>query len=100
VLPRLMHYQREHKREKLLQYAERVWGLSRYDEDGAIDLAIEKTEQFFRDMGIKTKLSEHNIDEQVADNVASKLEQNGFTKLGEHQNISPDDARKIVAASM
>lgn len=100
VLPRVMHYQKEHKREKLLQYAERVWGLSRYDEDGAIDLAIEKTEQFFRDMGIKTKLSEHGIGSDVAENVASKLEENGFTKLGEHQNISPDDARKIVAASM
>ncbi|TRY29444.1 iron-containing alcohol dehydrogenase [Aliiglaciecola sp. M165] len=100
VLPRVMHYQKEHKREKLLQYAERVWGLSRYDEEGAIDLAIEKTEQFFRDMGIKTKLSEYDISSEVANEVARKLEENGFTRLGEHQNISPDDARKIVAACM
>lgn len=100
ILPSVMRYQKEHKREKLLQYAERVWGLSRYDEDGAIDLAIEKTEQFFRDMGIKTKLSEYDINEQVADEVATRLTENGFTKLGERQNISPDDARKIVSASL
>lgn len=100
ILPRVMHYQKEHKREKLLQYAQRVWDLSLYDEEGAIDLAIEKTEQFFRDMGIKTKLSEHNIDVNVADEVAARLQQNGFTKLGEQQNITPDDARKIVKYSM
>ncbi|GAC14061.1 iron-containing alcohol dehydrogenase [Aliiglaciecola lipolytica] len=99
ILPRVMQYQKEHKREKLLQYAERVWGLSRYDEEGAMDLAIEKTEQFFRDMGIKTKLSEHNIEADVADKIASRLEQAGMTKLGERQNITPKDVKQIVSAS-
>ncbi|GAB2709709.1 iron-containing alcohol dehydrogenase [Aliiglaciecola aliphaticivorans] len=100
ILPRVMHYQREHKREKLLQYAERVWGLSRYDEEGAINLVIEKTEQFFRDMGIKTTLSEYNIDANVADEVASRLEKTGATKIGERQNISPEDVKNIVSASL
>ncbi|MDO6695777.1 iron-containing alcohol dehydrogenase [Aliiglaciecola sp. 3_MG-2023] len=100
ILPRVMHYQREHKREKLLQYAERVWGLSRYDEEGAINLVIEKTEQFFRDMGIKTTLSEYNIDANVADEVASRLEKAGATKIGERQNISPEDVKNIVSASL
>ncbi|MEP4891116.1 MAG: iron-containing alcohol dehydrogenase [Aliiglaciecola sp.] len=100
ILPRVMHYQREHKREKLLQYAERVWGLSRYDEEGAINLVIEKTEQFFRDMGIKTTLSEYNIDSDVADKVASRLEKAGMTKIGERQNITPEDVKNIVSASV
>ncbi|GAA6185718.1 MULTISPECIES: iron-containing alcohol dehydrogenase [Alteromonadaceae] len=100
ILPRVMQHQREHKREKLLQYAERVWGLSRYDEEGAINLVIEKTEQFFRDMGIKTTLSEYDIDSDVADKVASRLEKAGKTKIGERQNITPEDVRKIVAASL
>ncbi|MFA3789717.1 iron-containing alcohol dehydrogenase [Aliiglaciecola sp. SL4] len=100
ILPRVMQYQREHKREKLLQYAERVWGLSRYDEEGAINLVIEKTEQFFRDMGIKTTLSEYNIDSDVADKVASRLEKAGMTKIGERQNITPEDVKNIVSASV
>ncbi|WJG08342.1 iron-containing alcohol dehydrogenase [Aliiglaciecola sp. LCG003] len=100
ILPRVMHHQKEHKREKLLQYAERVWGLSRYDEESAINLAIEKTEQFFQQMGIKTKLSEYGIAPDVADNVARRLQENGFIKLGEHQNITPTEAREIVAASV
>ncbi|GAA0857680.1 iron-containing alcohol dehydrogenase [Aliiglaciecola litoralis] len=100
ILPSVMQYQRQHKREKLLQYAQRVWGLSLYDEEGAIDLAIEKTAQFFRDMGIKTSLSDYGIEPSVADEVAARLQKNGFTQLGEKQNISPEDARKIVAASV
>lgn len=100
ILPRLMHHQRQQKREKLLQYAERVWGLSRYDEDSAIDLAIEKTELFFREMGINTRLSEHNIDESVAQKVHDKLVDNGFMKMGEHQDITPEHARNIVMGSL
>lgn len=100
VLPRVMHAQREQKRGKLLQYAERVWGLSRYDEDSAIDLAIEKTEQFFRTMGIKTRLAEHDIADDVAEKVSDRLQDNGFVALGEHRDITPDHARDIVMASM
>lgn len=100
ILPRLMDYQRKYKHEKLLQYAERVWGLSCYDEQAAIDLAIEKTEQFFRQMSIKTKLSEHGIDDSAAEQVKQKLVENGFVALGEKQNIKPEDAKNIVMACM
>lgn len=100
ILPRVMYHQREQKREKLLQYAERVWGLSRYDEDSAIDLAIEKTELFFRNLGMKTRLSEHGIGKGVADEMARKLTENGFEKLGEHQDITPAEAHSIVTASL
>lgn len=100
ILPRVMHHQKEQKRQKLLQYAERVWGLSTYNEDNAIELAIEKTEQFFQEMGIPTRLSEHNIDEGVAQQVEEKLTANGYVKLGEHQDITPQHAREIVMASM
>lgn len=100
ILPRVLHHQKQQKREKLLQYAERVWGLSRYDEEGAIDLAIEKTEQFFIDMGIKTRLSEYQIDQSIGDEVMNKLIENGYVRLGEHQNITPEQAKDIVLASM
>ena len=100
ILPRVMHHQREQKREKLLQYAERVWGLSRYDEDSAIELAIEKTEQFFQEMGINTRLAQYDIAPSVADHVSEKLVENGFKALGEHQDITPEHAREIVLASM
>ena len=100
ILPRVLHHQKAQKRDKLLQYAQRVWGLSIYDEDSAIELAIEKTELFFQQMGIATRLSEHGIDDSVAEKVSENLVQNGYLKLGEHQDITPQHAREIVMASM
>ena len=52
VLPSLLEVQRQHKREKLLQYAARVWSLSMADETLAIEQAIEKTAAFFRAVGL------------------------------------------------
>lgn len=100
ILPRVLHHQKQQKREKLLQFAERVWGLSRYDEEGAIDLAIEKTEQFFIDMGINTHLSDYNIEPDVGDKVMQKLIDNGYLKLGERQDVTPQLAKDIVLQSM
>ena len=52
VMPGVMHHQRGRKRKKLLQYAERVWGLTGGDEEARIDQAIAKTEEFFRSLGV------------------------------------------------
>ena len=100
ILPRVMAHQKYAKKEKLLQYAQRVWGLSPYDEEATLDLVIEKTEQFFRQMGMLTRLSEYNIDDSVAIAVEQNLQANGFTALGERKVISPQDARDIVFASL
>lgn len=100
ILPRVLQHQRNKKHEKLLQYATRVWGIDTTNPDKAIDDAIAKTEAFFRQLGISTKLSEHNIEQNVAQNVHDKLIENGYTKLGEHQDITPNEAKEIVLASM
>jgi NADP-dependent alcohol dehydrogenase len=44
VLPAMLRIRRLDKRAKLLQYAERVWGLCDGDEDARIDGAIARTE--------------------------------------------------------
>lgn len=48
--------QKEQKKAKLLQYAERVWGLHAGD-DSRVMAAIENTRQFFEKMGVPTRLS-------------------------------------------
>ena len=47
VLPNLLDVRRDVKRAKLLQYADRVWGLRTGDEDARIDQAIAQTRAFF-----------------------------------------------------
>jgi NADP-dependent alcohol dehydrogenase len=100
VLPGLWRRCREEKRGKLLQYANRIWGLSAGSEDERIDAAIASTEAFFESLGVPTTLAAYGIPkpEQAAQKIAARLEAHGFTKLGEHGSITPAIAAEIVAA--
>ena len=61
VLPPMLRLRRESKRAKLLQYAERVWQLAAGSEDERIDQAIQKTQDFFEHLGVKTHLSAYGV---------------------------------------
>ncbi|MDN4500793.1 iron-containing alcohol dehydrogenase [Alteromonadaceae bacterium BrNp21-10] len=100
VLPQMLRHQRKVKRGKLLQFAERVWHLDISDEEAAIDKAIDSTEAFFRQMGMKTKLTEHNIDDSVIRLVPRKLMENGIMQLGENADMTPKDAEIVIRAAM
>lgn len=95
VLPGTMRVMREQKRGKLLQYAERVFGLNEGSEDQRIDEAIDRTEQFFRSLGLATRLSDAGIPESSADVIRERFDKAG-TKLGENGNIDGEVARKIL----
>jgi len=90
-------YNFETKKEKLAQYAERVWNISNGTLDEKAKAGIQKTSEFFQSIGINTRLSEYTEEYQgTASIVASKLEERGMVKLGEHKAITPSDVEKIV----
>ena len=91
---------REQKKEKLLQYAERVWHIQEGDDDSRIDRAIEKTEEFFHSLNMPTKLSDYNIGEDIIDTVIAGLEKHGMTKLSERQDVTLDVSRKILQSAL
>jgi NADP-dependent alcohol dehydrogenase len=99
VLPAVMQYKQDKKREKLLQYGERVFNITSGPEDKRIQLAIEKTRLFFESLGIKTHLSEYGIDETAIEPILKNLERSGGIALGEHSDITLEDSRKILALS-
>jgi len=97
VLPRAYEVRFEQKKEKLAQYAERVWGITSGSIEEKAKIAIEKTEEFYKSLGIETKLSQYTSDyEGFGDKVAKSLEKHGMVKLGEHQDVTPELAGKIV----
>lgn len=96
VSPGLLRHQKQRKRAKLLQLADRVWGLREGGEDARIEQAIDRTEAFFRSLGVKTRLSEYSIPEEAVDLVASRLAKRRM-KLGEHQDLSENDIKEILA---
>ncbi len=100
VLPGVMKVCKEAKREKLLQYAERIWNISDGDEDSRINRAIELTEQFFETMQVPTRLSQVDLGADDIDLLIEKLRQHGMLKLGEHGDVTPDVSRAILTAAL
>lgn len=101
ILPSIMAYKRKHKAEKLVQYAERVWGVdAKLSDVEKVDLAIEKTRLFFEKMGNPTKLSAYNLGAEKFDDIIANLASNGMVALGEHQDITLEDSRQILTMSI
>jgi NADP-dependent alcohol dehydrogenase len=95
VQPSLWRVMREEKKAKLLQYGERVWNITTGSDDEKVEAAIVKTENFYRSVGIKTKLSEYGIGSESINSIVERFEQRGW-KLGENGTITPDKVREIL----
>ncbi len=100
ILPAVMRYRQSEKRQKLLQYAERVLSINSGRSEKVIDSAIEKTEQFFQQMGLPIRLSEVNITEKNLDEILTSLESHGMTALGERGDISIKQSREILKLAL
>ena len=100
VLPSLLAAQRDAKRQKLLQYAARIWGLTEGDEQRRIDSAIACTRDFFESLGMKTRLGDYGIGSEALDALVAKLDQHGRYPLGERQDITLERSRAILAAAI
>ncbi|HRE53995.1 MAG TPA: iron-containing alcohol dehydrogenase [Candidatus Competibacter sp.] len=100
VLPSMLAVKRDKKREKLLQYAARVWNLTDGDEDGRIDAAIAKTRDFFERMGVRTYLRDYGIAADAVPALVSQLERHKLTKLGEHGDVDLAASRKVLELSV
>lgn len=86
---------RKQKYGKILQYGERVWGITQGSDDERIDLTIEKTEEFFRSLGLSTHLSEENIGEETIQEIERRFNERGVA-FGEAQNVTGSVAREIL----
>ena len=100
VLPALLQQQRQQKREKLLQYGQRVWQLVHQDEERLIDEAISHTRAFFEQMGVPTRLADYGIDAGAIDAMVERLVQHKMVKLGEHGDITPEVSRRILQQAL
>ncbi|HTN19013.1 MAG TPA: iron-containing alcohol dehydrogenase [Pelobium sp.] len=100
IAPSHYRYNFESKREKLAQYGKRVWGIVEGDTDAIAKAAIYKTEEFFKSLGIATKLSDYTEDyEGTAQKIAERFTKRGWMGLGEYKRLTPDDVEKIVEMS-
>lgn len=100
VLPSLLREQAAQKQEKLAQFAERVWHSSREDKALRIEETIIRTEQFFQQMGVGTRLADYGLDARCIPGICSNLKLFGLTALGEQQDIDPDKVARILSHAL
>jgi NADP-dependent alcohol dehydrogenase len=90
----------EDKKEKLAQYAERVWNIREGSVDEKALKGIEKTTAFFHSLGIDTKLSEYTeAYKGTAEEISKRFENRGWKAIGEKGNVTPSMVKQIVEMS-
>lgn len=95
VLPGTMWVMREEKGDKILQYGKRVWNIEGSDRVETIRKIIDRTEEFFRSLGLKTKLSENGAGVETIDEIERRFAERKV-KFGENRTVDSAVARKIL----
>jgi len=100
LLPSVMHVKRQQKQEKLLQYGERVFGITQGSIESRIDHAISKTREFFESVGVPTRLSAYNITAAAIPQFLQQLEEHGRFPLGEHRDMDRAAVQRVFENSL
>lgn len=95
VMPGLLRTLKQKKLAKLVQYGERIWGLTEGTAEQRADCAIGKTEEFFRSLGLPTRLGDAQIGETTILEIEHRFNERkvGF---GEDQDVTGPVARQIL----
>ncbi|WP_221032045.1 iron-containing alcohol dehydrogenase [Actomonas aquatica] len=99
VLPALLEAQKPTKLAKLVQFAERVWGVTTGTDEERATAAIAHTRAFYESIGIATHLADYDVTAEVAPLVAKRLADRGLTAIGEHGDLTPERIEALLRAA-
>jgi NADP-dependent alcohol dehydrogenase len=99
VFPSMLRHQRKQKQDKLLQYAERIWGLTEDSVESRIETAIVRTESFFRSLGVGTRLSDYGITRDGLDRISARISKRDG-RIGERKDIGAAEIDAILTMSL
>ena len=98
VEPRLLKNQKVAKCQKLAKIAREVFKINEPVDLKAADMAIDKIEEFYNSIGMKTKLSDYGIDaNEAAEKIRARFKERNVA-FGEKGAITADVAYEIVKA--
>lgn len=96
LVPAMLQVRAQGKQQKLLQYANRIWGITSGSEEERIEKAIYKTRMFFESMGLPTRLAGCHVTNVNIDRIVGILEEHGMINLGENNDVTLAMMRKIL----
>lgn len=100
ILPTVMLVRREQKYDKLVQYAEEVWGIKEGNKDTKIDAALLKTVAFLKSIDMPVSLSEIHVSEEDIDTLIHQLEKHGRTAISERGDQTLEVSRAIYQKAL
>lgn len=95
TLPAVWTYCKADKLDKLVQFGERVLGITEGSPDERADKVIAKTRNFFEQMGNPTYFSDYSLDESKIPLMVEKLREHKKINIGERGKITPEDMEKM-----
>lgn len=95
ILPGVMRVMLDNKKDKILQYGARVWGINSGTEEQKIDTIIAQTDEFFQSLGIKTRLSDYKIGNDVIEKIVARFAERGRS-IGEKGDMTPEVIREVL----
>lgn len=98
LFPATCRVLRKAKGEKLLQYGERVWGITIGTPEARIEETIVRTEEFFHLLGLTTRLREEQIGEETIAEIERRFNVRGVA-FGENREVTGTVARKILESA-
>ena len=99
VLPGLLRVLKPQKQAKLVQYGERIFGITTGTDEERANKAIALTEAFYRSLGLTTRLSEEGIGEETIEIIAKRFNERGAA-YGENQNVTGEVTREILESCL
>lgn len=100
VLPANLRVRKKDKLPKLVQFAERVWGIHTGSDEEKAEAGIAAMETFFRNLGAGTRIEDYDLAPAVIDEVVNQLNNHGMVSLGENRDVTPEVSRKILQAAL
>ncbi len=92
LTPRWMEVVKDQKEYKILQYGRQVWGFKKPD----VDMVIERTYEFFKELEIRMSLKEWDIDDMYFDQIVERLVKIGIGEI----RLTKKQIRTILQKSL
>jgi NADP-dependent alcohol dehydrogenase len=99
ISPSILRYKKDKKKAMLVKYARNVWNIQDEDEDRAAEASIRKTVEFWNLIGVKTRLTDYRVGDERFAEIAARVCAGG-NRLGEHEDIGPQDVVNILKMSL
>lgn len=97
VAPSHYRFNLESKKDKLAQYAERIWNITEGCTEEKAKLGISKLETFFHSLNIATELSKYVEEHKnIAETIAKTFTERGWKGIGENRDLTPEQVKEIV----